>query len=308
MISDTFREGAYPALTTPFDKDGKTVDYESIPLIVNKLLSLNAPGFYVCGTTGQWEFLTVEQRKDSFEFAAEAVKDSQKRAALIAHIGSKSIDESIKLGHHAIEHGAAALSAITPAFETLKEIIEYYTTLVTELKHPFLIYTYPGLTNIKLDISTLEELAKLKNVIGVKFTSEEFYFLKDIGESFPNWIRFFGKDESFACSLPTGVRHAIGSSYNFMGPLYNKMILNYVHGQNHVVEDLMTKAYDVMKNLKGLRDITGRKNAYHTGLRFAMEYLHGIKSGLHHTETTFHEHETVNLRKSLDKIKPYMQN
>ncbi len=309
LNNQLFPPGIYAALTTPFKEDGMTVDYEAIPDLVTALQEQGVAGFYVCGTTGQWKHLTKEDRKKIFEIVNETVEKSGKGTALIAHVGSHSLEDTIELGIHAKEHGALAVSAITPAKKdiTQEEIINYYKELAGKINHPFIMYMFPNLTGVELDYETISRLAEVNNVVGIKFTDERFYLLERIGK-LEEFTRFMGKDESFASSLPTGVRHAIGSTYNFMAPLYSQILSSYLSGQNEIVELLQGKANDVIDALKELRVITGNNDALLTGVRYSMTYLYGVTSGIHMSEARLTEENTVNLRKSLDAIKPYMQN
>lgn len=306
-----FQEGIYAALATPFLEDGVTVDYDSIPALVKHLQSQGISGLYVCGTTGQWKHLTTDERKKIFEIVSETVKDSGLETVLIAHVGSATLEDSIELGTHAKMHGARAISAITPVKKEGKlsqeEIIEYYGNLAKSVDHPLIVYTFPGITGVSLDERTIEKLSAIPQIEGIKFTDEKFYFLERMGSKLsPSWKRFMGKDESFSSSLFAGVRHAIGSTYNFMAPLYISMLENYGKRDNKKVEELQNKANDVIDALKGLRRITNNEDALLTGVRFAVEYLYGIKLGSYRNEAKLMVEQTVELRRSLDAIKIYL--
>ncbi len=55
-------EGIFTALITPFDEEGK-VREGSLRRIINYNLKNGVSGFYVCGSTGEWPLLSLEERK-----------------------------------------------------------------------------------------------------------------------------------------------------------------------------------------------------------------------------------------------------
>ena len=54
--------GLIAATYTPFHPDG-SVNTELIPGMVDHMIDRGASGFYVCGSTGEGESLTAEERK-----------------------------------------------------------------------------------------------------------------------------------------------------------------------------------------------------------------------------------------------------
>jgi N-acetylneuraminate lyase len=306
-------EGIYAALVTPFKDDGVSIDYETIPKLVRLLQNQGITGLYVCGTTGQRTLLSVEERKKIFELVAETVHASGIQTALIAHVGSddekgSNLEQAIELGCHARDHGAIAVSAITPKNHE-GGIVDFYKTLAEYVDHPLIIYNFPKQTGVILEIPALEELSKISQISGIKFTNQDFYLLERIGKHIPQWIRFSGTDEAFASSLVTGTRRAIGSTYNFMAPLFMRIKTCYEQGNLIEAKELQEKANDVVEALIDLRKITGNPEGLFAGVKYAVGYLYGIHCG-HRTkdnkEPSLNGVQTANLRKTLDVIKPYL--
>jgi N-acetylneuraminate lyase len=306
-------EGIYTALVTPFKEDGVSVDYEKIPELVFLLQQQGIAGLYVCGTTGQRTLLSVEERKKIFELVAETVHASGIQTALIVHVGSddetgSNLEQAIELGCHARDYGATAISAITPK-KPETGIVSFYQTLAEFVDHPIIIYNFPKQTGITLEMPVLDELSKINQIRGIKFTNQDFYLLERIGKHIPQWIRFSGTDEAFASSLATGTRRAIGSTYNFMAPLFMRIKTCYEQGNLIEAEELQEKANDVVEALKDLMKLTGNPEGLIAGVKYAVGYLYGIHCG-HRTkdnkEPSLNEVQTANLRITLDVIKPYL--
>ena len=74
-------KGVFPALLTPFDKNG-AINVDSVKKLVDLNVKKGVNGFYVGGSSGEGLLLTVDERKQLFKAAAEA---NEGRTTLIAH-------------------------------------------------------------------------------------------------------------------------------------------------------------------------------------------------------------------------------
>lgn len=76
-------KGIFPALVTPFDKEGE-ISPEAVEKLVENCLEKGVSGFYVGGSTGESYLLSVEERRRMLELVMKAVGG---RADVIANIG-----------------------------------------------------------------------------------------------------------------------------------------------------------------------------------------------------------------------------
>ena len=63
-------KGVFPALLTPFDKNG-AINVDSVKKLVDLNVKKGVNGFYVGGSSGEGLLLTVDERKQLFKAAAE---------------------------------------------------------------------------------------------------------------------------------------------------------------------------------------------------------------------------------------------
>ncbi len=75
--------GVWPALVTPFTAEN-TVNVTVLRELVEYLIDKRVDGFYVCGTTGEGIYMSVEERKLVAETVLEQVSG---RVPAIVHVG-----------------------------------------------------------------------------------------------------------------------------------------------------------------------------------------------------------------------------
>jgi N-acetylneuraminate lyase len=126
---------------------------------------------------------------------------------------------------------ADAFSAVPPSYFKISSLtnlincIAEITSAAPDL--PFYYYHIPHLTNVEVDmIQFLERCSiKIPNLAGVKYSDFKLFELQSILE-FENgkYNILFGSDEMLLSALAAGVKGAVGSTYNYAAPLYNKIL------------------------------------------------------------------------------------
>ncbi|MFA7736606.1 dihydrodipicolinate synthase family protein [Mycoplasmopsis synoviae] len=90
---DKFK-GLFPAMVTPFTKDGK-LHKAGVKEVVNFLVEKQkVDGIYITGSTGEFLLLSFEDKKEVMKLVAEA---NAGRVTLVAQIGSLNIEETKEL-------------------------------------------------------------------------------------------------------------------------------------------------------------------------------------------------------------------
>ena len=221
--------GIMPALVSPVTDDGKVLVKETEKL-VKWQLSQGVNGFYICGSTGEGLLLNPNTRKQLLEVVLDAAGG---KAPVITHVGAIDLPTTLELARHAKEAGAAAVSSIPPIYFQYgeKEVINYYKEVAAMAEIPLVMYGV-GLANTKLTVSLVEELMKVENIIGIKWTYPDYYSmgrLKEINNGNINVIN--GPDEMLVCGLAIGADAGIGTTYNVMPGLFVKLFDAYQNGR-----------------------------------------------------------------------------
>ena len=229
MKQNILFRGILPALVSPVSEDGEVLVGETERL-VKWQMSEGVNGFYICGSTGEGLLLKKETRKKLLEVVLDAV---QGKVPVITHVGAIDLPTTLELAVHAREAGAAAVSSIPPIYFQYgeKEVIEYYKQIAAAAEIPLVMYGV-GLANTKLTVSLVEELMKVENIIGIKWTYPDYYsmgLLKNINGGNINVIN--GPDEMLVCGLAIGADAGIGTTYNVMPGLFVKLYDAYRNGR-----------------------------------------------------------------------------
>lgn len=218
-------KGIVPAAYTPMNADF-SVNYDAIEKMAEYLHKAGTPQIFICGSTGEGCNMTTAERK----LVAEAyVKHYE--GDVIVHVGHNSLSDAADLAAHAQEIGAAAVSAISPSYfpmnstEILFQSMKQVAAACPEL--PFYYYHIPALTGAGANLVEFLEMAdgEIPNLRGVKFTNEQIHvYLACKAAVGGKYDVAFGYDEMMIAGWAAGSKAFVGSTFNFMMPLYTQLV------------------------------------------------------------------------------------
>ncbi|RLI27551.1 4-hydroxy-tetrahydrodipicolinate synthase, partial [Candidatus Bathyarchaeota archaeon] len=165
-------KGIFPALVTPFTKDGKKVNEEQLRALVNRCIELGVSGVVPCGTTGEFVNMTVEERKRVIDIVVDEVNG---RVAVIAGTGASSTQQALEMTRYAKDAGADAALVVTPYYlkPTNRGVYQHFHTIASEVDFPIILYNIPQCTGVWLTWQMVEDLAQIPNIVGLKDSSGE---------------------------------------------------------------------------------------------------------------------------------------
>lgn len=247
MMDERFK-GLYAALLVPFDEQGQVLEEGLKQIARNAIETEGMDGLYVNGSSGENFLISKEQKKQIFKIAKEAVSDDVK---LIAQIGALDMNEAIELGKYATELGYDAISAVTPFYYpfSFEEIKEYYFKLIEETQNNFIIYANPGSTGVNITNEQFDELFTHDKIIGVKYTSPDFFLLERLRHTYPDKLIFSGFDEMLIQAAVTGVDGAIGSTYNVNGKRARQIFELVQQGQVQEALRIQNETNDIISTV-----------------------------------------------------------
>ncbi|MGE5501729.1 MAG: 4-hydroxy-tetrahydrodipicolinate synthase [Ignavibacteriales bacterium] len=164
MFQSPFK-GALTALITPF-RDG-AVDEDAFVELVERQIAGGIHGLVPVGTTGETSTLSHEEHRRVVELCVQTARG---RVPIVAGAGSNSTAEAIELAHHAKAVGADAALIVTPYYNRPSQegLYRHYAAINEAVQLPVFVYNVPGRTSVDISNETLERLAKLPNIVGIK--------------------------------------------------------------------------------------------------------------------------------------------
>lgn len=218
-------EGLIPAAYTPMNKDF-SVNYEAIETMATYLNQTGVKGIFICGSTGEGCNMTTGERK---RVAEEYVKYF--KGDVIVHVGHNSLDDAADLAAHAEFIGASAVSAIAPSYfpvNDTKAIAQSMQKIAFSCPNiPFYYYHIPALTASSINLIEFLQYAdqNIPNLRGIKFTNEKvFDFIACKNAVGGKFDIAYGYDEMMIAGWSAGAKSYVGSTFNFMAPLYQELL------------------------------------------------------------------------------------
>lgn len=220
--------GIIPALVTPLHQDN-TINLEVLCKLLDYQLEQGADGFYIAGATGEGLVLQPEARMQLAEAVVEHLKGKK---PCIAHIAAADLTTSIKLARHAERVGCDCVAAIPPVFfhYTEDDVFNYYKAISEAVSIPVMVYYHPA-AGIQMSARFFAKLFTIDNIKAVKWSKRDYYemlLLKDFTQGDMNILN--GPDETLLCGLAAGADGGIGTTYNFLLPIYRTLYQEFVAG------------------------------------------------------------------------------
>lgn len=250
-------KGIFPALLTPFDKNGK-INEKSLESLIEMNIKKNVNGFYVSGSTAEAFLLTEEERKYLYSLTKEIVGN---RKPLIAHVGAISTGQAIEYAKIAEREGYDAISAVAPFYFkfSLEEIKQYYFDIVNNTSLPMIVYNIPAFSGVSMSLQTLADFLNTDKFIGVKHTSNDYFALNCCKQVFPDKLVYNGYDEMFLAGLSMGADGGIGSTYNFMAEKFVKLYDAFHNGNIQLAQKIQEDICVIVQALCKVGVMQGEK-------------------------------------------------
>jgi 4-hydroxy-tetrahydrodipicolinate synthase len=191
--------GCGTALVTPFTRTGE-VDEGALRRLVKRQVSGGIHFLVPCGTTGETPTLSRQERIRVVEVVVE---EAAGKVPVLAGAGGYSTSEIIELARDMKEAGAQGLLSVTPYYNkpTPEGLYRHFRAIAESTTLPIVVYNVPGRTGCNLDVRTLQRLATVDNIVGVKEASGNMTQICEICAEMPGTFLVLSGDD--ALTLPT---------------------------------------------------------------------------------------------------------
>jgi N-acetylneuraminate lyase len=282
-------EGFVAATFTLFQADG-SLDLEGVEGMAEHLEKNGVRAAFIGGTTGESSSLTLEERLGLTKKWSEVVRGT--KLGLMVHVGSNCLADSRTLAVQAQELGAMAISAVAPSYfkpQALSDLIDCSASIAAAAPGlPFYHYDIPMLTGVHHSMAAFLEQApaKIPNLAGIKYSNPDLVTLQEcLAQS--DFDVLWGMDEALLAAMALGVRGAVGSTYNFIAPIFHKLVACFEKG------DLVAARAEQIKAVKFVRALSRR--GYFASAKVLLDLM-GLKGGdprLPHRRLSIAEKEGV---------------
>lgn len=154
------------AMVTPFHDDG-SMDFPSATRMARHLVANGCDAIVVSGTTGEAPSTHLAEKAELLETVRAAVGPEIK---LIAGVSSNDTEHTLAMTRVATQAGADGLLVTAPYYNRPSQdgIVAHFEAVHDTSDLPILVYDIPGRTGVRIEPETMDRLAKLERVKGVK--------------------------------------------------------------------------------------------------------------------------------------------
>jgi 4-hydroxy-tetrahydrodipicolinate synthase len=183
-------EGIYPAVLTPFTKEGE-IDFEMFALNTEAQIKAGVHGIILAGTLGEASALETEEK---FELLKYAKKITQGRIPVILNLSENTTKNAVNFAQKAKESGADGLMLLPPMRYKADnhEVVEYFKAVASATDLPILIYNNPVDYGIYVTLKMFEELIEYPTIQAVKESTRDLANVTRMINRFGKRIKILG--------------------------------------------------------------------------------------------------------------------
>jgi 4-hydroxy-tetrahydrodipicolinate synthase len=229
-------EGSAVALITPFTNE--KIDFDALNQLMDFQFAAQTECILVCGTTGESATLAHDEHKQLIRHCSEyirAKRGSNPYPLLMAGTGSNSTKEALELTQYAKETGADCALLISPYYNkpTQKGLLHHFSTIAREVDIPQILYNIQSRTGVNIDIDTMDELSKEKNIIGVKEASGDLHQISETVRRTSDDFRVWSGDDALTLPiLSLGGKGVISVAANIIPKDIRAMVHAFLQGDS----------------------------------------------------------------------------
>ena len=191
--------GVGTALITPFTRTG-AVDDAAVRKLARRQIDAGVHFLVPCGTTGESPTLTTDEKRRIVELIVDEAKG---QVPVLAGAGGYDTREVIHAASEMQKAGATGLLSVTPYYNkpTQEGLYQHYKAIAESTSLPIVLYSVQGRTGCNIEPATVERLAAIKNIVGVKEASGNVTQMAEICRAVPNDFLVISGDDALTLPL-----------------------------------------------------------------------------------------------------------
>jgi len=191
--------GSLVALATPMDSRGG-LDWQASERLIDFHLEKGTDGIVAVGTTGESATLDMSEHKQAIRRVVDQVAG---RIPVIAGTGANSTREAVELTEAARSVGADACLLVTPYYNkpTQEGLYQHFRFIAQAVAIPQILYNVPGRTACDMLPETVERLADISNIIGIKEATGDLQRARELIDRVGDRMAVYSGDDPTAVEL-----------------------------------------------------------------------------------------------------------
>lgn len=171
--------GICTPICTPFTEGDQKLDEPALLAHIDYMLEAGMHIIAVCGGTGEFPFLTGDERRRITELAAKRIAG---QAKLVVQTSALITAEAIEFSKHAEGVGADVLLVLPPYFEGPDEsgVLYHYETVAKSVSTPIMAYNIPVHSGFDVTPALFMRLTEFDNIEYLKDSTGDMLRLEEL--------------------------------------------------------------------------------------------------------------------------------
>lgn len=240
--------GSMVAIVTPMRADG-ALDFEALARLVEFHIDSGTDAIVAVGTTGESATLDYEEHIAVIRKVVGQVKG---RIPVIAGTGANSTREALHLTQRAMEAGADGCLLVTPYYNkpTQEGLYQHYKLIADSVAIPQILYNVPGRTACDMKPETVERLADIPNIVGIKEASGSIERIRELVRRLGDRMDVYsGEDGIAAEAILNGAKGTISVTANVAPRAMHGMCAAALAGDRSLTEAIDSRLAELHKAL-----------------------------------------------------------
>jgi 4-hydroxy-tetrahydrodipicolinate synthase len=284
--------GVVPPVVTAFHED-ESLDAAGTAAHARFVVDRGAHGVFPLGTNGEFPLLTGGERQEVVEHVVDEVGGE---VPVVAGVGAPSTKATVAHAQHAEDAGADGIVVVTPYYYPLDDeaIVAHYEQVCAGVDLPVYVYHIPSRTGNAIDLATLEDLAAIRNLVGLKDSSKDVPWLGQAIDAHPELTFLAGSDSLLFPGLEIGCSGLVSAVANAFPGQVVSLYEAFDNGNEEKARHLQSVVYELRDALK--------RGPYMAGVKTALQ-LRGFDAGpLRSPLRVMNDSERAQLESDLDAL------
>jgi 4-hydroxy-tetrahydrodipicolinate synthase len=210
--------GIFSAQWIPTDAFGR-VDRASLAAHIEFERRAGIGGLLALGSTGEFPFFTLDERKTVLEAVAELAAP----LPVFANISEIRPRAAIELGLHAKTLGVPVVALMPPMYYPVSQLdmLGYFLHVADAVALPVMLYNFPELAGKRIELGTIAAFAERAQMVAVKQSGADFEYHRELialGRE-KGFVVMSGADTRLPEAFALGAAGCIGGLVNIVPEL-----------------------------------------------------------------------------------------